>query len=133
MDEEFDCQNDSRSNLVSGFLPLARSPRANRTRLVGQTKSSSNSSMADNKARTMTSPSMALPGLHPGAGPRLGLMCEFLVVWPLPTGPCSEGATWVYPPVGSLPAEEPVGAKCNVFWLAVEFEGLNDLRLGTSL
>lgn len=44
------------------------------------------------------SPGMTQPALHTGDTSRFGLM-----------GPGSEGATWVYPPMGSLPAEEAVG------------------------
>lgn len=54
----------------------------------------------------MTSPGIAQLDLYTRF---FRLTCKFLVVEPLPTGPGSEGATWVNPPMGSLPAEEAVG------------------------
>lgn len=79
--------------------------------LVKHNKSNSKTPMTDNQARIVTSPGMAQPG------PGLGLACERLAAWSLPTGPGwakPNRATLIQPPVDSPPTEGDIGVMCNV-------------------
>lgn len=67
----FEWPNNPGIYAVWGFMPLVGSRMANRSQVMGQTKSSSEASMRI-LPRTVTSPSMAQPGSHPGPRPAVG-------------------------------------------------------------